>query len=239
MRCSAAPLPARLPAFAEVAAIAEQQLDAFTRSTISQVFQPFIVAKGQGMIYDWTMRSLETSQQQEPPDDLWPHVLQQMRLSPQQQQDALACYHMFGVCLSKLVDQRLAFTAQYKALQQAEEVAVHDRNWKKKLHLKIQSMEMLQAISKSLAAYQSLDGVFAHSVTSIITGSQLAVACVHSYPFIPNWHKIMHSLQLQVELQLQEQQQEVEMQQAQQKPARRGRVGRSAQHLGVQHVVKA
>jgi hypothetical protein len=221
---------------AVVAAAADAQLDALTRSAISEVFQPFLVAKGQGVVYDMVTRSLETLQPAEPPEELWPAVLQAMALNQQQQQDALACFRMFGSCLSRLVDQRLALNAQYKALQQAEEAA--DRV--SKVLLRAHSLEVLQAISKSLAAYQSLDGVFAHSVTSIISGSQLAVACVTSYPWLPQWHKIMAALQQQDEAVQAAAANEAQAQQATKKQTRRGRPPRSTQQLlGLQHIVKA
>jgi hypothetical protein len=200
------------------------------------VFQPFLVEKGQGVVYDMVTRSLETLQPAEPPEGLWPAVLQAMDLNLQQRQDALACYRMFGACLSRLVDQRLALNAQYKALQQAEEAA--DRV--SKVLLRAHSLEVLQAISKSLAAYSSLDGVFAHTVTSIISGSQMAVACVTSYPWLPQWHKIMAALQQQDEAAAAAAVNAEQEQQAAKKPGtRRGRPPRGAQLLGVQPTVSA
>jgi hypothetical protein len=46
---------------------------------------------------------------------------------------------------------------------------------------------------------QSLDGVFAHSLTSLLTGAQLAAACVASYPYLPRWHSLMAALKQQKE----------------------------------------
>lgn len=218
-----------------IAAAADARLDALTRSAISEVFQPFLVAKGQGVVYDMNKRSLETLQPAEPPESLWAAVLQAMELNQQQRQDALACYRRFGACLSRLVDQRLALNAQYKALQQAEEAA--DRV--SKVLLRAHSLEVLQAISKSLAAYSSLDGVFAHTVTSIISGSQMAVACVSSYPWLPQWHTIMAALQQQDEAAAAAAADAAQARQGAKKPTRRGRPPRSTQLMGMQHTVRA
>lgn len=220
---------------AAIAAAADARLDALTRSAISEVFQPFLVAKGQGVVYDMNKRSLETLQPAEPPESLWAAVLQAMELNQQQRQDALACYRRFGACLSRLVDQRLALNAQYKALQQAEEAA--DRV--SKVLLRAHSLEVLQAISKSLAAYSSLDGVFAHTVTSIISGSQMAVACVSSYPWLPQWHTIMAALQQQDEAAAAAAADAAQARQGAKKPTRRGRPPRSTQLMGMQHTVRA
>eukprot|EP00878_Enallax_costatus_P013559 GHUV01014177.1.p1 GENE.GHUV01014177.1~~GHUV01014177.1.p1 ORF type:complete len:532 (+),score=194.44 GHUV01014177.1:331-1926(+) len=194
---------------------ARATLEALTRVTMSR-FQPLLVAKGQGLVYNWITRNLETGQHHEAPEELWPKVLEQMRLTPQQQQDSLACYRMFSICLSKLVDKRMELSEQYKSLQQSSEqcaiIAQQPQQGKveaaadyRKSKLTSASMEVLQSLAKNLAAYQSLDGVFAHSVTSLLTGVQMATACVHSYPFLPQWHTMMRYLQRQEEAKQQRQ----------------------------------
>lgn len=224
---------------------ARATLEELTRVTMSR-FQPFLVAKGQGLVYSWITRNLETGQQQEPPEELWPKVLDQMHLSQQQQQDALACYRMFSICLSKLVDKRVELSAQYKAIQQhAEQCEVIAQQPQqgmveaaadyRKGRLTSASMEVLQSLAKNLAAYQSLDGVFAHSVTSLLTGVQMATACVHSYPFLPQWHTMMRHLQRQDEAGQQMLQQEAVSHPA---ARRSSRGGRGSQH-GVASAVRA
>eukprot|EP00775_Hariotina_reticulata_P008271 gene8271-8459_t len=173
-------------AFKGVAVAAEEQLCQLTRMVVGRM-QPLLVAHGQGLVYDFNTRNLETMAQQEPPPELWPQVLSLMKLTPQQQEDALACYRMFSICLSKLLDKRIALGAQYKELQQrAEALAAKCKEQgedagdvQQRADITAASMEALQSIAKNLAAYQSLDGVFAHSITSIISGAQMAVAMVH------------------------------------------------------------
>lgn len=58
-----------------------------------------------------------------------------------------------------------------------------------------------------LCCLQSLDGVFAHSLTNLLTGAQIAAACVASYPYLPRWHAMMSTLKMQ------EQQQQLRQQQ--------------------------
>lgn len=50
------------------------------------------------------------------------------------------------------------------------------------------------ALLLALDPLQSLDGVFAHSLTNLLTGAQIAAACVASYPFLPRWHSMMAAL---------------------------------------------
>lgn len=197
--------------------------------------QPLLVAQGQHLVYNWITRNLETGLQQEAPEELWPKVLDQMKLSPQQQQDALACYRMFSICLSKLVDKRVELSEHYRALQQHSEhcemVAQQPQHGKaeaaadyRKVKLTSASMEVLQSLAKNLAAYQSLDGVFAHSVTSLLTGVQMAAACVHSYPFLPQWHTMMRLLMLREDAR----QQALQETAGQAAPRRSGRNSRSS-----------
>jgi hypothetical protein len=169
-----------------MAAAAEEQLCQLTRAVVGRM-QPLIVAHGLGLVYDFNTRNLETMAQQEPPPELWPQVLLLMKLTQQQQGDALACYRMFSICLSRLLDKRTALTAQYKELQQQSEIlAVKSKEQGEdvgdvqlRADITAASMEVLQSIAKNLAAYQSLDGVFSHSITSIISGAQMAIAMVH------------------------------------------------------------
>lgn len=53
---------------------------------------------------------------------------------------------------------------------------------------------------------QSLDGVFAHSLTTLLTGAQIAAACVASYPYLPRWHAMMAALKQRKEEDVQQQQ---------------------------------
>jgi hypothetical protein len=52
---------------------------------------------------------------------------------------------------------------------------------------------------------QSLDGVFAHSLTTLLTGSQIAAACVASHPYLPRWHAMMSALKQRKEDEAQQQ----------------------------------
>jgi hypothetical protein len=60
--------------------------------------------------------------------------------------------------------------------------------------------------------------VFAHSLTSLLSGAQMAAACVASYPWLPRWHSLMACLQQQKE---DEEQQRVLQEQQQQQSHRR------------------
>jgi hypothetical protein len=50
-----------------------------------------------------------------------------------------------------------------------------------------------------------LDGVFAHSLTNLLTGAQIAAACVASYPYLPRWHSMMAALKQRKEAESQQQ----------------------------------
>lgn len=60
---------------------------------------------------------------------------------------------------------------------------------------------------------QSLDGVFAHSLTTLLTGSQIAAACVASYPYLPRWHAMMSALKQRKEDEAQQQLQALQVRQ--------------------------
>jgi hypothetical protein len=72
---------------------------------------------------------------------------------------------------------------------------------------------------------QSLDGVFAHSLTTLLTGAQIAAACVASYPYLPRWHSMMAALkQRKKEEQTQRQAQDAQGPHSKQPQRRSGRV---------------
>lgn len=87
-----------------------------TRSTISRL-QPFLIARGQGVVYDWNARNLDTQQPEEPPASLWPAVLDALHLTPDTQRDALHCFDLFGAPLASLLEQRTQLAQKYRELQ--------------------------------------------------------------------------------------------------------------------------
>ena len=86
--------------------------------------QPFLVARGQGVVYDWNARNLDTQQPEEPPASLWPAVLDALQLTADTQRDALHCFELFGAPLARLLEERGQLAARYRQLQQAAPVGV-------------------------------------------------------------------------------------------------------------------
>jgi hypothetical protein len=238
------------------AAAIEDAVGELTRTTIGRL-QPFLVARGQSVVYDMNARNLETQQPAEPPPGLWQDVLDALQLSAEAQHDALHCYELFAAPLSKLLAERTALLAQYHGLQDSSSgagagagagaggsgsgsgtgvpgsagavAAAAEAAWctasasdggssvagaggaarpkhavsgAKSLEAYadqcICSAALLKAIAANLERYQSLDGVFAHSLTSLLSGAQIAAACVASYPFLPRWSAMMTCLQTRV-----------------------------------------
>jgi hypothetical protein len=103
---------------AEAAAAIGEQLDELTRTTFGRL-QPFLVERGQGIVYDWNARNLETQQPQEPPASLWPDVLNTLQLSEDHQRDALQCFDLFGAPLTRLLEDRAMLAHRYRELQSA------------------------------------------------------------------------------------------------------------------------
>jgi hypothetical protein len=101
---------------ADAAATTERELGELTRSTIGRL-QPFLVARGQGVVYDWNARNLETQQPEEPPSTLWPAVLDALQLTGDSQRDALQCFDLFGAPLTRLLEDRAQLAQRYRALQ--------------------------------------------------------------------------------------------------------------------------
>lgn len=104
-------------ASAAAAAATEHQLNELTRATIGRL-QPFLVARGQGVVYDWNARNLETQQPEEPPPSLWPAVLDVLQLAADTQRDALQCFDLFGAPLARLLEERVQLVQRYRELQQ-------------------------------------------------------------------------------------------------------------------------
>jgi hypothetical protein len=100
------------------AAAIEEQLDDLTRTTFGRL-QPFLVERGQGVVYDWNARNLETQQPQEPPASLWRDVLNALQLSEDHQRDALQCFDLFGAPLTRLLEERAMLAHRYRELQSA------------------------------------------------------------------------------------------------------------------------
>lgn len=48
--------------------------------------------------------------------------------------------------------------------------------------------------------------MFAHSLTNLLSGAQIAAACVASYPFLPRWHSMMAALKRRKETESQQEQ---------------------------------
>jgi hypothetical protein len=101
---------------ADAAATTERELGQLTRSTIGRL-QPFLVARGQGVVYDWNARNLETQQPEEPPSSLWSAVLDALQLTADTQRDALQCFDLFSVPLTRLLEHRAQLAQQYRLLQ--------------------------------------------------------------------------------------------------------------------------
>jgi hypothetical protein len=83
------------PSPAAAATATESQLGELTRSTLGRL-QPFLVARGQGVVYEWNQRNLDTLEVVDPPASLWPDVLDSLQLTEQTQRDALQCFELFG-----------------------------------------------------------------------------------------------------------------------------------------------
>lgn len=101
---------------ADAAATTERELGELTRATIGRL-QPFLVARGQGVVYDWNARNLETQQPEEPPGSLWPDVLDALQLAADTQLDALQCFDLFGAPLTRLLEERAQLAQHYRVLQ--------------------------------------------------------------------------------------------------------------------------
>lgn len=112
-----------LSLYAGEAAATENQLSELTRTTIGRL-QPFLVARGQGIVYDWNARNLETQRPEEPPHSLWPAVLDALQLTDVTQQDVLQCFELFGGPLTRLLEERVRLAQRYRELQQAPPVGV-------------------------------------------------------------------------------------------------------------------
>lgn len=70
----------------------------------------------QGVVYDWNARNLETQQPEEPPAGMWPSVLDALLLDADTQRDALQCFELFGIPLTRLLEERLQLTQRYHQL---------------------------------------------------------------------------------------------------------------------------
>lgn len=97
----------------------ESQLGELTRSTLGRL-QPFLVARGQGVVYEWNQRNLETLEVVDPPVSLWPDVLDALQLTEQTQRDALQCFELFGAPLSRLLEERAQLAQRYRVYQKAQ-----------------------------------------------------------------------------------------------------------------------
>lgn len=110
--------PAASHLSADAAAATEQEVGELTRTTIGRL-QPFLVARGQGVVYDWNARNLATQKPEEPPSSLWPAVLDALQLTAETQRDALQCFELFGAPLSRLLEERAQLAQRYRELQRA------------------------------------------------------------------------------------------------------------------------
>lgn len=66
--------------------------------------------------------------------------------------------------------------------------------------------------------------MFAHSLTTLLTGAQIAAACVASYPYLPRWHSMMAALKQRREEETQRQVQDAQGQHSEQPQRRSSRV---------------
>jgi len=176
---------------------AYEELEAFTWSWLDTM-KPWLAHMGQELVYQWQNRNLETGTKNDQCSILWPRVLAKLDLNTKQEADLLACYKIFEVCLTKLLEERQQLAGAYAALQERLEAARRDGSTEvvPKLHRDLErSLLLLQRISKNLKAYGSLDNLFCTSVVRLLSGVQLAKGIMHSYPYLPFWHEMVSHLQ--------------------------------------------